>query len=412
MRASKEGSLVVRKHNELIEAKYKLSLNEQRLILNLITIISPDDDDFSDYVIRASDVAEMFGVHDKDFYVKIQDAVKTLMTRTVDISKDDVVELVHWFSNIRYVKGSGKISVRFDKALRPYLFQLKDHFTQYQIGAIAQFKSSYSVRFYELLKVKEFQGKGGQFYRVFSIEDIRKYMQLEKNEYSVFQDLKKRVIAPALKEIDEHSDLGIIQVDYIKKGKSIAEVKITVEPKKQIVLDLDVLTDDKKEPNDATKTLMTFGVTEDTAIKWVRKFGVGKVLRNVAYTLAMQKSGEVKNPIAYLAKCIELDAGKGWEEEQRKREGQQKQTIENEHHKEEKFEEPRHNGQQDNIAALEKFWSLSEITQDAMRDIFFSQRSDALKKIWKEEIKKGNKPEDRAMFRHDFVEFIKTENIL
>lgn len=412
MRASKEGSLVVRKHNELIEAKYKLSLNEQRLILNLITIISPDDDDFADYVIRASDVAEMFGVHDKDFYVKIQDAVKTLMTRTVDISKDDVVELVHWFSNIRYVKGSGKISVRFDKALRPYLFQLKDHFTQYQIGAIAQFKSSYSVRFYELLKVKEFQGKGGQFYRVFSIEDIRKYMQLEKNEYSVFQDLKKRVIAPALKEIDEHSDLGIIQVDYIKKGKSIAEVKITVEPKKQIVLDLDVLTDDKKEPNDATKTLMTFGVTEDTATKWVRKFGVGKVLRNVAYTLAMQKSGEVKNPIAYLAKCIELDAGKGWEEEQRKREEQQKQTIENEQHKEEKLEEPRHNGQQDNIAALDKFWSLSEITQDAMRDIFFSQRSDALKKIWKEEIKKGNKPEDRAMFRHDFVEFIKTENIL
>ena len=412
MRASKEGSLVVRKHNELIEAKYKLSLNEQRLILNLITIISPDDDDFSDYVIRASDVAEMFGVHDKDFYVKIQDAVKTLMTRTVDISKDDVVELVHWFSNIRYVKGSGKISVRFDKALRPYLFQLKDHFTQYQIGAIAQFKSSYSVRFYELLKVKEFQGKGGQFYRVFSIEDIRKYMQLEKNEYSVFQDLKKRVIAPALKEIDEHSDLGIIQVDYIKKGKSIAEIKITVEPKKQIVLDLDASSDDEKEPNDATKTLMTFGVTEDTATKWVRKFGVGKVLRNVAYTLAMQKSGEVKNPIAYLAKCIELDAGKGWEEEQRKREGQQKQTIENEQHKEEKLEEPRHNGQQDNIAALEKFWSLSEITQDAMRDIFFSQRSDALKKIWKEEIKKGNKPEDRAMFRHDFVEFIKTENIL
>ncbi len=410
MRASKEGTLVVRKHNELIEAKYKLSLNEQRLILNLITIISPDDDDFADYVIRASDVAEMFGVHDKDFYVKLQDAVRTLMTRTIDISKDDVVELVHWFSNIRYVKGSGKISVRFDKALRPYLLQLKDHFTQYQIGAIAQFKSSYSVRFYELLKVKEFQGKGGQFYRVFSIEDIRKYMQLEKAEYSVFQDLKKRVIAPALKEIDEHSDLGIIQVDYIKKGKSIAEVKITVEPKKQIVLDLGVSTVDEKDPNDASKTLMTFGVTEDTAIKWVRKFGAGKVLRNVAYTLAMQQSGEVKNPIAYLAKCIELDAGKSWEEEQRKREEKPKNTIKNEQHKEQ--EESRNNRMQENILALEKFWSISEITQDAMRDIFFTQRSDALKKIWKEEVKKGNKPENRAVFRHDFVEFIKTENIL
>ena len=201
MRSGKDGSMVVRKHNELIEAKYKLTLNEQRLILNLITILTPDDDDFMDYTIQASDVALMFGVQDKDFYLKLQDAVKTLMNRTIDISKGNVVELVHWFSNIRYVRGSGKINVRFDKAIKPYLLQLKDHFTQYQIGAIAQFKSSYSVRFYELLKMKEFQGNGGQFYRIFPIEELRAYMQLEPTEYSVFQDLKKRLIDPATRLI-------------------------------------------------------------------------------------------------------------------------------------------------------------------------------------------------------------------
>ena len=87
MRSGKDGSVVVRKHNELIEAKYKLSLNEQRLILNLITILSPDDDDFMDYTIQASDIALMFGIEEQNFYIKIQDAVKSLMTRTIHISK-------------------------------------------------------------------------------------------------------------------------------------------------------------------------------------------------------------------------------------------------------------------------------------------------------------------------------------
>lgn len=79
--------------------------------------------------------------------------------------------------------------------------------------------------------MKEFQGNGGQFYRIFPIEELRAYMQLEPTEYSVFQDLKKRVIVPALKEIDQHSDLSIVQVNYIKKGRSIDSIKITVDPK-------------------------------------------------------------------------------------------------------------------------------------------------------------------------------------
>jgi plasmid replication initiation protein len=136
MRSGKDGSMVVRKHNELIEAKYKLTLNEQRLILNLITILTPDDDDFMDYTIQASDVALMFGVQDKDFYLKLQDAVKTLMNRTIDISKGNVVELVHWFSNIRYVRGSGKINVRFDKAIKPIFYNLKIILLSIKLGQL------------------------------------------------------------------------------------------------------------------------------------------------------------------------------------------------------------------------------------------------------------------------------------
>lgn len=366
MRSGKDGSMVVRKHNELIEAKYKLTLNEQRLILNLITILSPDDDDFMDYTIQASDVALMFGIEDQNFYIKIQDAVKMLMNRTIDISKGNVVELVHWFSNIRYVRGSGKINVRFDKAIKPYLLQLKDHFTQYQIGAIAQFKSSYSVRFYELLKMKEFQGNGGQFYRIFTIEDLRAYMQLEPTEYSVFQDLKKRVIVPALKEIDQHSDLHIVQVDYIKKGRNIDSLKITVDPKKQIVMDIS----ERKEPeqSDATEALVSFGIGEETATKWVQKYGQERVMRNVAYTLAMQKEGKVKSPQLYLSKAIQDDYGVQWEEQHKKKQEQFVQTKKAEQAKEQEEKRLLEQEKRAFETAIQLFEDLEDMEQDVILD--------------------------------------------
>ena len=50
------------KGNELIEARFPLTLNQQRLILLLTSLIDPADDDFHDYELRASDFTEMFGI--------------------------------------------------------------------------------------------------------------------------------------------------------------------------------------------------------------------------------------------------------------------------------------------------------------------------------------------------------------
>ena len=50
---------IVVKSNDLIEARYKLSLNEQRLVIFLISIIQPEDDDFRDYELRISEFAVM-----------------------------------------------------------------------------------------------------------------------------------------------------------------------------------------------------------------------------------------------------------------------------------------------------------------------------------------------------------------
>jgi plasmid replication initiation protein len=54
-------SLVVQS-NKLIEARYRLSVEEQKIVKILISQIRKDDKDFQDYEFRIKDLAELLGL--------------------------------------------------------------------------------------------------------------------------------------------------------------------------------------------------------------------------------------------------------------------------------------------------------------------------------------------------------------
>ena len=59
--APKDTALVV-KHNKLIEAKYRLTLQEKRILLWLMSEIQPGDKDFKKYRVRIADLAAFVGI--------------------------------------------------------------------------------------------------------------------------------------------------------------------------------------------------------------------------------------------------------------------------------------------------------------------------------------------------------------
>lgn len=226
---------IIRKSNELVEARYRLSLNEQRLVHTLLATISPQDEDFKDYIIKIDDLAKMFDLEkSNNTYERIQEASLDLLNRTIslpDYENPKRRRFMHWFSYLEYTEGKGEVLIRFDKALKPYLLQLKEHFTQYQIPNIAKFKGQYTVRFYELLKRRQAQGNGNQFWIRYQIADLRLILDIPNNEYPLFSNLKQKVIEPSLKEIQEHSDLDILDCQYFKEGKKVNELQINAIPK-------------------------------------------------------------------------------------------------------------------------------------------------------------------------------------
>ena len=399
---------IVAKSNNLIEAQYKLSLNEQRLIILLSSVIQPYDDDFHDYDLRVTEFAIMFDIQSvKNIHALVEEAAKSLVGKRLDLSRGKEKEYVAWLSHAKYIEGKGIINISFDKSLKPYLLQLKSHFTQYRLLYVIKFKSSYSIRLYEILKSYEFLGNGGVFYCEFSLLELKYLFCVEKGEYEIFGNFKNRMISPSIKEINQHSDIFVSSVEYIKEGRAVKRIKFIAEPKANKVLEHQPSNSKATLSEDVT-VLMGLGISEETAEKWAKKHGKENVLKACGFVRAKQATGEVKNVPAYLAKALKDGYYMAWVDEEGKKEAKRSTENARKAQKEEGERKARENMRQRIDAALEAFHARPEIEQVDMRTVFGSKVDPIMAKMWKKSVATDPQPENDVRFRFEFANFVQS----
>ena len=106
----------------------------------------------------------------------------------------------------------------------PYLSNLKANFTQYLQSDISDVSGAYTIRFYELICQYRTIGK-----REVSIQDLRFILNIG-DKYPLFYDFKKRVIEPAIKEINEKTPMQI-SYEQKKKGKTVVGIAFKFKEK-------------------------------------------------------------------------------------------------------------------------------------------------------------------------------------
>lgn len=316
---------VIRKSNELIEARYRLNIWEQRLILTLLTQVSSMDEDFKRYKINIAELARMWHLAEgyTAFYEEVQNAADSLVGKTIQLSDDpSTSETVSWLAYVKYKRGSGVIEMEFHNSLKPYMLQLQRHFTQYQLGHVINFRNQYTIRIYELLKMEVFKHPSGSFTKIFSYDELRSLLAIGKKEYALFADFKKRIIVPSVKEISDHSDIFIADVQYGKTSRKITDIVFVIKIKKQeLVNDSSVVVN----VTNSLEKLIDLGFSSETAIKYKNRYGIERIERNIAYALAKQQAGLVKDFPSYLNMAITDDLGSAWEAEQAKQADEQAQ---------------------------------------------------------------------------------------
>lgn len=210
--------LVVVKANSLIEASYKLTINEIRILALTVGVMDPNSNQ-QVFDFTVSDfVREFPEIKLENAYKEIQVAIKKLYDRSVRTEDGNRVSDFRWVSSKTYYKREGRFRISLTNEVMPYLTQIKGQFTRYQLRNISAFNSVYSIRIYELCY--QYKSRG---VREISLEDLKKWLQVE-DKYSAYFDFKKRVIAPAILEINEKSDLHV-DFEPIKRGRSVVALK-------------------------------------------------------------------------------------------------------------------------------------------------------------------------------------------
>lgn len=218
-----ENNLVV-KSNNLVQAKYELSLNEQKILLYAISKLDRNKANFNVIEFDIKEFNDLLQIKGKR-YEELRESVRELRKKEIIIKTDDKELITGWLSSIIFHRNTSRITLKFDDNLIPYLLQLKEQFTRYQIKNILYLSNKHSIRIYELLKQYEPIGK-----RTFIVDELKKVLMLE-NQYKRFSNFENWVLKPTMEEINEYTDINI-SYEKIKKGRSIESIKYRIEPKK------------------------------------------------------------------------------------------------------------------------------------------------------------------------------------
>lgn len=227
---------LVVKSNSLIQASYKLSLNEQRLILLAVAGLSsqrpgirPGFNQVEGIRITAEEFREAWGLSSKDAYSALKDATNELYERSIIEIKGKRTSKSRWVSAVAYHDGEGWAELSFSPYVTPHLTSLAGDFTKYRLGQVANLRSTYAVRLFEWCI--QFVDTG---WLVISLDDLTKRLGVA---YTRYVDVRRKVIEPAIKELRDKSNLDI-KWEPVKEGKAVKSIRFTFKEQDQKKLDL------------------------------------------------------------------------------------------------------------------------------------------------------------------------------
>lgn len=219
---------VVVKSNDLVQqTRYNLSLQEQKIILFVISKIKPTDEAFKEYVFDIKELCDVCGItHDKTNFTYIKKSLQSIRDKSFWMKIDDRETVCSWILKPNLYPKSSVVGVILDEDLKPFLLQLREHFTSYELGCVLVMQSKYSIRLYEILKsyayLEEIE---------LSLVKIREQMMITK--YEKYQDFRRNVLEKAIDEINTYTDLNV-SFTPVRQSRVIVGLRFCIRTKSSV----------------------------------------------------------------------------------------------------------------------------------------------------------------------------------
>jgi plasmid replication initiation protein len=353
----KKSITLIKKSNDLIEARYMFDIWETRFFLSVLSQIHREDTNFQVYRIKYKDIIKTFGLKSNSSYDYLRQAARNIMDRKVAVSYevDGIARetLYHIIRKVDYMvegkKGKATqnheyIDVSVEPEMKPLLLQLQRNFTAYDLRNVVRL-SVYPIRIYELLKQYESIGR-----RTLKIDYLKKMFELTF-EYPRFSNFYQKIVKPAIDEINDFTDLKIIEVNKIKENRNVValqfvfvrksayevELAHTYSPKKgqadllanikEIEVDYSTAVESIKVLSDSDRLFSQyekdvsslFGVTPSIFLNAIQGKTDNDVQQAIRVTAQAQKEGNLKNSAGFFIEALRQNFTNEKEEKTKKR---------------------------------------------------------------------------------------------
>ena len=300
---------VVTRHNNLIEARYHLTVQEKRLVLWILTLISPDDTDVNTiFRVGIKDFAEYVGVdRNKNIYAQMTKVTERLLSRKAfDVGSIESGRLlqVKWISSADYNLREGYVEIEISKKLKPYLIGLNKDFTSLQLRHAVALSSFYAIRLYEILKQYASIGM-----RKCTVDELREYFGIDDTKYKQYTDFRKKAIDIAVREINGKTDI-FVSYEEKKDVRRVGSLLFTIRKKTAAEEAIAEATPDDGERAKLMRRLVELGMPETEAIRMLDTYAEDpeRVPWHLDRLEREKKAGTIKKtPLAWIRWAVKDD---------------------------------------------------------------------------------------------------------
>lgn len=222
------------KSNDLIQkSRFKLSLQQQRIVLFICSQIKQTDEDFKRYTVPLRDFLQICGIENiggkcyKEFEEVLDQLEKPFTINLTPTKRTSVKWVLKWTYDTDAASNTAQILI--DPDLKPYLLQLRSNYTKYEYIYTLLMSHRTTPRLYELLKSYHYN-KLKPFDKEFSVDELRSLLDSEAKSYQQFRYFRTIILEPSIAEINRLTDI-FVSASYTKPGRKVTSVVFHIEPK-------------------------------------------------------------------------------------------------------------------------------------------------------------------------------------
>ena len=193
----------VKQHHAITEARYDLSAIEKNMFYLLLGALKDDDPPEKEYLVDISKSPVLKDVPLEE----LRHAARNLLSRPYYINKPNGnILAVTLMTRVSYDETTALLGIVVARQMLPYLIDLKNDYTEFELDIALSLKSKYSKRIYEMLSHHKDAG-----IMHITVDELKYRLALKdpkkKKETYTWTPFKEVVLETAKKELQEHADI-------------------------------------------------------------------------------------------------------------------------------------------------------------------------------------------------------------